>query len=393
MRGRKGGQTQSKICMLVYGGHGSGKSTFALGGMRLKNEDGRPFRVLYIDSENGSIDDYITDLKLDGIDVENLYIIYTTSLTDVKECIKRASQKEPFYYEDGGMVLDADGEQFIPDMIVVDGTTILHKTTIQGRREFSKKRASVRADKKEDISTLEKFVMIDGADIEIKDYNTVNFEGQSLVLDLTASGLHYVITAREKEILDKKIIKVNGVEKEISISTGKFEPEGFKQMDYNVKTCARLYRDDNDPLVKMMVSKDRTGTYDIMTPVEDPSITDFQKLIDKNKGLKNFTLKNSLHDDIKKEMARVERETLGTTIEESYNSEISAKTQSNLANTDEILSKKRDQARAIQQGLTPGQREIFKKLLTENNIPKQTSKIVTIPEIDKYIELATLANK
>jgi len=318
---RQGGSVQSRINMVLFGTHGAGKSRYSLNSMYLKREDGKPFRVVYIDNENGSIDDYIDDLIADGIDVRNLLIFYTTSLVETKELIKTATKREAFKDDDGNVYLDADGEPFVADMIIVDGTTVLHKSAIQARREFSKKRAGVRADKQEKsqsgLTAAERFVMVDGADIELKDYSAINYEGQALVLDLTASGLHYIVTAREKEKIDKQVIKVNGVDKEVAINTGIFEPEGFKELGYNAKTIARLYRDENDPTVKMWVEKDRTGTYEKHVPIEDPTILDYQKMIDKNKGRVAFAPINSMNEDIKREMEKVEREVLGTTIAEA----------------------------------------------------------------------------
>lgn len=57
-RSRSGGAVQSKIQMILFGAPFTGKSTLALQSAYLKRPDGKPFRVLYIDPESGSIDDY-----------------------------------------------------------------------------------------------------------------------------------------------------------------------------------------------------------------------------------------------------------------------------------------------------------------------------------------------
>jgi len=46
----------------------------------------------------------------------------------------------------------------------------------------------------------------------------------------------------------------------------------------------------------------------------------------------------------------------------------------------------------LQKSLTPGQREKFKKLLSENELPGATSKITTVADMEKYIELARMAS-
>ena len=387
---RKANSTQSKINMVLYGGHGAGKSTFALSSAYLKREDGKPFRVLYIDNENGSVDDYLDGLAENGINLDNILIVYTTSLVETKEFIRQAAAKEPFKDDDGNVITDADGQPFVADMIVVDGSTVLHKSAIQARREFSKKRATVRVNKKDDITAAERFVAIDGADIELKDYSAINFEGQSLVLDLTGCGLHYILTAREKEVMEKKVIKVNGVDKEISINTGVFEPEGFKGLEYNAKTVARLYRDDNDPTVKMYVSKDRTNTYEPHSVVEDPTIMAFQTMIEKNKGRQNFAPTNTMAGDIKIEMEKVEREVLGTTIAEAEVGK-TATVDEALASgpsTEEQLQALNDEAKTIISTFTPAQKEELKAGLTAKGF-KTVSRaaIKTVEEMTTYLEV------
>ena len=319
--GRKGSKVQSKIQMLVYGEQGTGKSTIASQLMYLKRPDGKPFRVLYLDAESGSIDDMLVDMERDGINLDNLYIIYTQSLKEVNDFIKRATNNEPFYEldEDGNeiydrMVLDADGEQFVPDAIVVDGTSVLNLSVKQGLVEFSKKRAKVRAER-DNLLGEEKFVKVEGASLELKDYNTINFKGQDLVLTLTGSGLHYVITARET---DEKISVKDAEGKITSVSTGRKIPEGFKQMGYNVKTELRLFRDEDDPeLVKAYVVKDRTKTYRNGEIIEDPSLFAFQQVIDKTRDYEDIVVQNRLHEAVKKELDETEKEVLGEEVNEN----------------------------------------------------------------------------
>ena len=395
--GRKASAAQSRINMVLYGGHGAGKSTYALNAAYLKREDGKPMRILYLDNEMGSVDDYLDDLSANGVDLDNIYIMYTTSLVETKDLIRQAAAKEPFYDEEGNMILDADGEQFIVDLIVVDGSSVLHKSALQARREVSKKRATVRANKKDEISAAEKFVTIEGADIELKDYNVLNFEGQSLVLDLTGCGLHYIITAREKEIMDRKVIKVNGVDKEISVNTGRFEPEGFKGLEYNAKTVARIYRDE-DGMVKMKCSKDRTHTYKEGIEYEDPTILDFQKMIEKNVNKTKFAPANTMNADIQREMEKVEREVLGTTIAEASGGmrptvdEAVVSATSAPATTDSDLQALKDEYKAIYDSLNPVQKDNFKTSLEANGLKGVGHKSVTsIEEMNKRIELIKAA--
>ncbi len=371
---RKGGKVQSKIQMLLYGKQGCGKSTLASQFLYLKRPDGKPFRVLYLDNESGSIDDMLEDLENDGVNLDNLYIVYTQSLKEVNEYIKRATNKEPFYELDENgeedfdkIILDADGEQFIPDAIVVDGTSVLNLAVKQGLIEFSKKRANVKAEKA-NLLGEERFVKVEGAGLELKDYNAINFKGQDLVLTLTGSGLHYIITARET---DEKISVQDSDGKITTITTGKKVPEGFKDMGYNVKTEIRLFRDDNDPeIVKAHIVKDRTKTYNNGEVIEDPSLLVFQSVIDKTKNNKDVIIQNRLHDAIKQELKETEKEVLG---EEIGNN--------NVGNNIEDL-RNRIISKMLELGKSPKTKQEIKYKLKNAGLPISPNGFKTIQDVD-----------
>lgn len=363
---RKGSKTQSKIQVLLYGEQFTGKSTLALQLMYLKRPDGKPFRVLYLDAENGSVDDYLGTLEDDGIDLENLYIVYTQSLNEVNEYIKKATNKEEFYEldEEGNEdldspVLDADGQPFIPDAIVVDGSTVLNLATKQGLIEFSKKRASVKA-KRDELIGDEKFVKVEGAGLELKDYNTINFKGQDLVLTLTGSGLHYVVTARETNEKENKII--DG--KKETVDTGRKIPEGFKGMGYNTKTEMRLFVEDG--VVKAHVIKDRTHTYRKDDIIEDPTLLAFQAVIDKTKSNRDVVIQNRLHDAIKNELKQTEKEVLG----EEFSEETSQQKES----IDDV----KKELRGLITSFSPAKKAKMKDELAKKGLPTVLSKISDI---------------
>ena len=95
--GRGGSSIKTKLGFLVYGEQGTRKSSFCLEALKLVNEDGRPFRVLYIDAEQGSVDTYLDSYEEAGYDLRNIYIVYTQSLSETREFIKRAKNNEDFY--------------------------------------------------------------------------------------------------------------------------------------------------------------------------------------------------------------------------------------------------------------------------------------------------------
>lgn len=136
-RARNASTIQSKLGTILFGEPFTGKSTLASQLAYFKRPDGKPFRVLYIDPESGSIDDYLEEIENNGIDLGNIYIVYTQSLGEVRQYIAKIKNNEDFYEidDDGNetdtVVLDADGKPFRADAIVVDGTTILNLTVKQ----------------------------------------------------------------------------------------------------------------------------------------------------------------------------------------------------------------------------------------------------------------------
>jgi len=309
---RKASSTQSKLAMLLYGSPFSGKTTLALQLAYFKNPDGSPFKILYIDSEGGGADDYIPDLEANGVDLDNIYIVYTQSLGEVQELIRKAKTGENFHEldeqgnETDKIVLDAQGKPFNPDAIIIDGTSILNLSAKQSLVEFSKKRSNVRA-KSKGLVGEERLVAVGSAFLELRDYNILAFKGQNLILDLMGCGKHFVITARET---DEKVSVKQNDGSVTSVATGNKIAEGFKGLDYNVKTVIRMFRDE-DGQVCAHVQKDRTHIHDDNVIIDDPSLIDWQEVIDKTAKNKAFVVKNSLVQSVEKEQDIYEREVLG----------------------------------------------------------------------------------
>ena len=143
--------------------------------------------------------------------------------------------------------------------------------------------------------------------MELKDYQTVNFKGQDLILDLMASGVHCVVTAREKNET-QSVKDTDG--KVTSIETGRKIIDGFKGMDYNAKTVIRTFRDENGT-VCMHVEKDRTHVHSDNEIVEDPTLLDYQKIIKDTANEKEFVLKNDLSKAVNVEQDIYKKELLG----------------------------------------------------------------------------------
>ena len=386
-KARIASKIQSKLGTLIFGEQFTGKSTLASQLAYFKRPDGKPFRLLYLDPESGSIDDYLPDLESNGVDIANIYIVYTQSLGEVRQYISRVKNNEDFpVLDDEGnetddIVLDADGNPFRADAIVVDGASILNLTTKQGLVEFSKKRNAVKA-KKDNLIGDEKVVKIEGAGLELKDYQTINFKGQDLILDLMASGVHYVVTARET---DEKISVKGDDGKITSVTTGRKIPEGFKGMEYNCKTELRTFTNE-DGVICLEVLKDRTGVHSKGEVIEDPTFLDWQSVIDKTAKNKEYVIKNDLTKSVEVEQDIYKREILGAVGEPVEANETTETTQDS---SDDIKAK----ITAIQKSLSPVEKTKAKAALTEKNLPIAIKSVTDTETLNKIYEILSAFEK
>jgi hypothetical protein len=306
--GRGGNTAKTTFGFLIYGTQGCWKSSLALEFMKFKREDDKPFRVLFIDPEQGSVDSYLEQYENAGYNLKNIFIVYTQSLTEVKEFIRKAKNNEDFYeYDEMGnettnVYLDADGQPFRPDAIVVDGITLLYIARQQGLTEFSKLRATVRAKQKEMVG-LEKQVSIQGAGLEIKDYNTLKFDGQDLILDLLGCGKHFAVTCREEAEKERVKGKDGSFE---SVLTGNQIPSGFKDIRYNVKTVLHTFKDDDGIIKAIVENKDRTLVHKQDEILVEPTLTDWMVVIEKNKGKVALNNSNNLGQAVLRELKDAE---------------------------------------------------------------------------------------
>ena len=386
-KARIASKIQSKLGTLIFGEQFTGKSTLASQLAYFKRPDGKPFRLLYLDPESGSIDDYLPDLEANGVDIANIYIVYTQSLGEVRQYISRVKNNEDFpILDDEGnetddIVLDADGQPFRADAIVVDGASILNLTTKQGLVEFSKKRNAVKA-KKDNLIGDEKVVKIEGAGLELKDYQTINFKGQDLILDLMASGVHYVVTARET---DEKVSVKGDDGKITSVTTGRKIPEGFKGMEYNCKTELRTFTNE-DGVICLEVLKDRTGVHSKGEIIEDPTFLDWQSVIDKTAKNKEYVIKNDLTKSVEVEQDIYKREILGAVGEPVETTETTETTQDS---SDDIKAK----ITAIQKSLSPVEKTKAKAALTEKNLPVAIKSITDTEILNKIYDVLSAFEK
>ena len=371
-RARVGSSIRKKLGIVCYGDPFTGKSTFAAQSMFMHNEDGSPMKVLYIDCESGSIDYYIDDIEARGGNVQDLYIVYTQSLSEVLYYIDKVKNNEDFYLldeetgeESDDVFLDSTGQPWRPDFLVVDGITVLSTTVKQGFAEFSKKRAKVKADA-EGLLGDARLVKIEGAGMELKDFNSLKFKQSNLILSLISSGVHWVCTSREAS---EKIYEKDAEGKQISVETGKKIPEGFgKDCVFNAHTAIRFTRDEYGDVIGIC-EKDRSGVHPGET-IANPQLTDWQCVIDNSAGKKEFVVKNDLASAVATEQKMYTEEIMGVVGGASGDSQMSASPMDIVADIN-----------AAMKAMTQEERNAKKDQLTKASYPATPSEIKKITDV------------
>lgn len=376
---RSGSTIKPKLNMLFYGEPGVGKSTMALQLAHFKREDGTPFRLLVLDAESGGCEECLAELEDNGIDLRNIYIVYSQSQKEIKEYIAKVRDHEQFFEldEDGNesdiVVKDAYGEDFYPDALVLDGTSVLKLVSSQSLLDLSRKRNKIKAEKS-GATAEEKFVAVSNANLELKDYSQLNYSGQDLVLSLMACGVHVIITAREKN----ETISVKGDDGKItSVETGKKIYDSFKGMDYNTKTLVRLYRDELGQVCAEVI-KDRTRVYSAGEIIENPSLLAWESVIQKGKGKADFTLRNDLDKAIDTDQAIFEKQMLGNSTNTEDKPVVTGSADSLRASIKNAVAKLNNE----------GKQEMKKKL-TEANLPTNFAKVTDANVLQQILNIVS----
>lgn len=314
---RKGSAVKSKLNMLLYGANFSGKSSLAMQAALLKREDGENFRVLAFDTENGGLDESIEAVIEQGAHPDDIYCVYTQSVSEIKEYIKKVANNEPLYELDENgdeldtVITDSTGKQFKPDCIVVDSTSVLKMTTQNSLINLSQKRNKIKAEKA-GVSAEEKYVAIAGAGMELKDYNKLSTTGQDLVLSLMSLPCSVILTSREK---DDTVSTKDSDGRIASVSTGKKTFDSFKGIDYNVKTIIHMYKDEDTNEICAYVEKDRTKVHEFGETIISPSLLDYQVMFDRSVGRKEFNVQNNFDKAVETDQKILEKEIFGSDME------------------------------------------------------------------------------
>lgn len=389
-RGRIASKVQKKLNFLVFGEAFTGKSTFVSQFAYMHNEDGSPMKVLFLDAESGSIDNYLDEMENNGVNLANIYIVYTQSLGEVLDYIDKVKNNEDFYElgetgeELDTIVMDAEGKPFRADAIVIDGVSVLYTAAQQGLLEFSKKRARVRAD---DNGLLgdQKIVAIEGSSLEMKDWGALRYKGANLCLALLGTGIHSAITCRQSD--EKETVRgSNG--QFTSVPTGKKIPEGFKDLDYNTNTVIRFYRDEDDTVIADVI-KDRSGVHP-KEKVADPTLLDWQVVIDGNKGKSKFVLNNNLDTAVATEQEIYSAEVMSNAAKSMSKSEmekakVSVQEDTSTDNASELQSL----IKAAVTKLSPVQKKEMQTKLKDSGLPTAFNKVADVDILKQILDIVS----
>lgn len=310
---RKGNNIKPKLNLLLYGEQFTGKTTLALQAALLKRPDGKNFRVLLFDCESGGADESIESVVSQGANPDDIFVLYTQSISEIKEYIRKIANHETLYMlDDEGNetdeeVFDSDGEPFYPDIVIVDGTSVLKMTAQDSMVNLSQKRNKIKAEKN-NATADEKFVAVAGASLEIRDYQLIQNLSQNFVLSLMSLPCSVILTSREKE--ETKSIK-DSEGKIASVAIGRKIPDSLKGIEYNCKQIFRMYKDPDTDEICAYVEKDRTKVHELGEVLVNPSLLDYQVMFDKTADRKAFNVQNNFEKAIETEQKIMEKEILG----------------------------------------------------------------------------------
>jgi len=386
---RRGSSVKKGLKFFLYGQQGTRKSTFALQFMKMQNELGRPLRVFYVDTEYGSIDNYLESLEEEGVNLDNLFIIYANTYSELEEWLEKAINDEEIYTEDDNgdstLVLDADGNPFKADVIVVDSVTPVQDTLKYSMIQTSEKRAKLKAQKKDGATASEIFVAESTAGMEFKDFDKLNHKGKNLLRSLITRTNKYVcVTSREA---DKKEQVKDGKGVFTSVKVG-VKPDCFKGAEYEFFTVLRMFEDEDSGEIKAQIErKDRTMLFQQGEIIENPTPELWQEIISRNAGKRNNIVVSEKYD----ESLDKEEEAMYKAVKVNSKSTPSASTEDDIdiENPSMVNAK----IRQLRESMSPLNKKNLSAQFTKAGLPKQPTDDLEVSVLLEMLEVAKNMSK
>lgn len=389
-RTRRGSTVKKGLKFFVYGAEGTWKSSFCLDFLKMKNEDGKSLRVAYIDTEGGSVDNYLEDLEEEGIDLDNLFLIYTSSYHETLEWVNRLIQKEELYLqdEDGNetdeVVLDGNEKPFVADVIIIDSATVIQDTQKYGKLKTSEIRAKLRA-KSRDANATEQFVAEATAGMEFKDYDKLNQEGKHFLQSLITKTDQYIcVTSREKP---KKKTEKNDKGEMVSIDVG-IIPDCFRGAEYEFYTVLRTFEDEDGEIRAKVMRKDRTKTFAQNEIIDNPTPIYWQSVIDGNKGKEDVVTLRDYNETINEDFNK-ENKAYKNVIAEAEKKVDETKVETESDAEENSLY---DNLTKLRGSMNPSQKKEMTQVFRENGLPTRPTKTTDEETLQKMYDIALAIN-
>lgn len=383
----RGSSVKKNLKFFIYGKAGTWKSSLAMQLAALKREDGKDVKLVYIDTEYGSIDNYLEEFCEEyGLNPDNILIVKANTYDEIESALNTAINDEPFYIEDEDgneeEVLDSDGNVFIADAIALDSATVIQDTTKYAMIKTSEKRARLKAKKKDGNTATDVFVAEQTAGMEFKDYDKLNHKGKNLLRSLvTRTNKMVVVTSRQK---DKKE-RVKNSKGDFDTITVGVMPDCFKDAEYEFFTVLHMYEDEKSGDIFAKVDrKDRTGQFERNSILENPSLFPWQEVINKNVGKKDMKVEKKSYDQIVEEQAeQLERNKKKPSTENKSEAQVEGDVEVKQESKEDIYEKIKN----VRNSLKPASKSGLMAEFTKNNLPKP-SKNLNLQKLKEILEVA-----
>jgi hypothetical protein len=322
MARRKLRSTQYSMKVLVYGKPATRKSNIGAQFARLKSKEGKPLRVLLIDTEYKAIEgfneNYLHEL---GVKEDNVLEERTRSLENIQILIDKFTQGKPIMkseFKDVEVIdhktfekkivqkevftnepeLDADGQPFIADVIVIDSLSVIADLYTEGRTAIVETRTNIKI-KKEGLSGDEKEMALENMGLQLLDYSKLSMKAKKMIRDLLAiTNKHVVFVCRAKDAKETRETVENGKKKMVMVDLGYeiLDATSFKFIGFETNLNIHSYK-TKDGHIEMEFKKDCSGIKKEGEKTNHFDIMDYQAFInneERTETLRVETYENSI---------------------------------------------------------------------------------------------------